>query len=216
MFTRQATRVEIPQRPPIHYLMSSPSLEHSDEQAVAMPTGLAHTTSGMVLPTSPPEGEMAPSSLGQPNAQPDDDGFIVQPSQDRTWIAPDSHKDQAISPSHDVEVGPGITRLGSGSPQPVAPDDPVVGQSSRSSRNPMDESMLYNSPPKIFNPWQHRTYNLQALVAAVSQAAGDTEPNFGMAKQWKWHLDLTQLELTRSKSKAGHLRREKNAMRKKN
>jgi hypothetical protein len=32
MFTRQAARAEIPQRPPIHYLMSSPSLEHSDDK----------------------------------------------------------------------------------------------------------------------------------------------------------------------------------------
>jgi hypothetical protein len=216
MFTRQAARAEIPQRPPIHYLMSSPSLEHSDEQAAAMPTGVARTTAGMVLPTSPPEGEMAPSHLGQPNAQPDDDGFIVQPSQDRTWIAPDPHTDRAISPSHDVEAGPGITRLGSGSPQPVVSDDPVVGQSSRSSSNPMDESVLRCSPPTIFNPWPHPTYNLQALVAAVSQAAGDTEQNLGMAKQWKWHLDLTQQELTRSKSRAGRLRRERDAMRKEN
>lgn len=52
--------------------------------------------------------------------------------------------------TQEVEVGLEITHLGLSTPYPIAPNDQLVGQSSCPNNNPMDESILHNSPPNLF------------------------------------------------------------------
>lgn len=79
---------------------------------------------GMSPPTNAHTNQRAPSSPGHANSQHNDDGFIVQPSQDRTWRVYDQDMDWATSLCHDVEAGSGVTCLGSDSSQPIAPNNP--------------------------------------------------------------------------------------------